>query len=94
LGLFGKSKFDVSQNQNIKKLWEWIQALNKNQQTILENQRILIKNNNHFIEQNKQFSQTINALVKKDKQHDALISSIKNMAKAIEQPQTEETENE
>lgn len=101
--VFGKSKEDKGQDAQIKQLqkgisdcWAWIQHHEKNM-------KILIANNNAFIEKNKtqatfnsQVTSSVNALVEKDRQHDAkdaehdtLIQAIKNMGKAVETATTE-----
>ena len=103
IGIFGKSKEDTSQDTQIEQLqkdiancWSWIEYLKKNM-------AVLIKNNNKYLPQikkqedlNKQLIDSVNALVEKDKQHDAkdaehdaLIQGFKNMAKAIETVETE-----
>ena len=81
---FGDSKTDTSQDAEIKKIYQWIDVLNKNQQTILKNQKVLIQNNDYFIK-------TIQQLLAKDKEHDSrdvehdkLLEGLKNLTKQIE----------
>lgn len=97
MGLFGKSKEDTSQDAAIKEIWKWITALNKNQ-------AVLIKNNEYFVKRDKQntttlqqLTEAINALVAKDKQHDAkdreieaVIQGLKDMSVAVEKAVEEE----
>jgi len=103
--MFGKSKDDKSQDAQLKQLqkdisncWNWIQAHEKNQAILIKNNNAFIAKNKKQADLNKQVIDSVNALIEKDKQHDAkdaehdaLIQGFKNMAKAIENVDTEET---
>lgn len=72
MGLFGKSKEDKQQDKTIKMLWQYIEALRKNQE-------ILIKNNDWFIRQIKQLHSDNRKQDSFDKQVIARLSAQDNL---------------
>jgi two-component sensor histidine kinase len=89
--VFGPSKTDTSQDQQITNLNAWIQNLHVRAQTLEKNMAILVKNNNYFIE-------AIAALQAKDVQHDAcdqehdaLIAGVKAMAYTVTETTAEQS---
>ena len=101
--VFGKSKDDKSQDAQIQQIqkdisncWNWIQTHEKNMTILIKNNNTFIKKNKAQAELNKQVISSVNALVEKDKQHDAkdaehdaLIQGFKNIAKDIDAAKTE-----
>ena len=94
MGIFGKK--DKTQDQQLKDLWKWIDALNKNQAILIKNNNVFIQKNKNQAKFNDQVTKSVNALVEKDRQHDrkdaehdALISGVKAMSKAVEKVETE-----
>lgn len=75
MGIFGGK--DKMQDKQLKEVWKWLQALNKNQAQIIKNQNILIKNNNTFIEKNKKQAEL-------NKNQQALMNHISSLEKTIE----------
>lgn len=71
MGLFGKSKEDTSQDQQIVNIWKWIEQLNKNQGILIKNNDVFVANEKNQRSLNAEYSKAINSLVAKDKIHDA-----------------------
>lgn len=79
MGIFGKkepTEFDASQDKAIQQMWQWIEKLNKNQQ-------VLIKNNNRFIEQIAALEKAVQALINKDREHDATDQKLQSILDAL-----------
>lgn len=89
MGLLGKSKEDTSQDAQLKEIWKWIKALNENQAILIKNNDVFVENEKAQRQYNKQLTKTVNSLVAKDMEHDALIKGIRDMAAAVETARTE-----
>jgi len=99
---FSDSKTDTSQDAEIKKIWQWIGVLNKNQKVLIQNNDYFIKAIQQLLAKDKELIETVNALVEtdkrhdlKDKEHDArdvehdkLLEGLKNLTKQIESTAT------
>lgn len=92
MGLFGDSKTDKSQTEDIKKIWKWIEHLNKNQGILIKNNDVFVANEKSQRQLNATYTKSINSLVAKDKLHDAkdaehdkLFQALKSVTTTIEE---------